>query len=116
MIRTILRVNWLTLTRDRVALGLTFALPLVFFTIFASVFGGLDPGGLRPVAVTLVAGDSGFAAAVAARLEEQPRLEAVRLPPSALGEALGAVRRGRTSAVVVLPASLTPLGGGEGEA
>ncbi|MEM1182383.1 MAG: hypothetical protein AAGM22_28815, partial [Acidobacteriota bacterium] len=60
MVGTVLRVSWLTLARDRVALGLTFVLPIVFFTIFASVFSAMDPDGLRPVQVTLVAG-GGFA-------------------------------------------------------
>ena len=40
MIGTLLRSGWLTLKRDRVALALIFALPIVFFSIFASVFGG----------------------------------------------------------------------------
>ena len=40
MIPTILKLGWLNLRRDRVAQALTFALPIVFFSIFASVFGG----------------------------------------------------------------------------
>ncbi|MEM1452272.1 MAG: ABC transporter permease [Planctomycetota bacterium] len=51
MIRTVLWIGWLNLLRDRVALALTFVLPLVFFTVFASVFGGLDEGGGRSVKV-----------------------------------------------------------------
>lgn len=39
MIGTLLRSGWLTLKRDRVALALIFALPILFFSIFASVFG-----------------------------------------------------------------------------
>lgn len=39
MIGTLLRSGWLTLKRDRVALALIFALPIIFFSIFASVFG-----------------------------------------------------------------------------
>ena len=37
MMRTILTVGWLNLRRDYVALGLTFVLPIVFFSIFAQV-------------------------------------------------------------------------------
>jgi ABC-2 type transport system permease protein len=39
MIGTLLRAGWLNLRRDRVAQALTFLLPIVFFSIFASVFG-----------------------------------------------------------------------------
>jgi ABC-2 type transport system permease protein len=38
--RTLLFVGWTNLTRDRVAQALTFLLPIVFFSIFATVFGG----------------------------------------------------------------------------
>ena len=37
---TLLRIGWMNLKRDRVAQALTFLLPIVFFSIFASVFGG----------------------------------------------------------------------------
>ena len=37
---TLLRIGWINLKRDRVAQALTFLLPIVFFSIFASVFGG----------------------------------------------------------------------------
>lgn len=40
MIGTLLHAGWLNLKRDRVAQALTFLLPIVFFSIFASVFGG----------------------------------------------------------------------------
>jgi ABC-2 type transport system permease protein len=37
---TLIRIAWTNLRRDRVAQALTFLLPIVFFSIFASVFGG----------------------------------------------------------------------------
>ena len=40
MMRTLLRIGWLNLKRDRVAQALTFLLPIIFFSIFATVFGG----------------------------------------------------------------------------
>ena len=40
MIGTLLKAGWLNLRRDRVAQALTFLLPIVFFSIFASVFAG----------------------------------------------------------------------------
>lgn len=42
---TMLRIGWLNLKRDRVALVLTFVLPIVFFSIFAMIFSGMSGGG-----------------------------------------------------------------------
>ncbi|HEX4568700.1 MAG TPA: ABC transporter permease, partial [Vicinamibacterales bacterium] len=42
MIGTLLRISWTNLKRDRVAQAMTFLLPILFFSIFAMVFG--NPG------------------------------------------------------------------------
>ena len=42
---TIVGINWLNLKRDKIALALTFVLPVVFFSIFASIFGRAGGGG-----------------------------------------------------------------------
>ncbi|MEM8934765.1 MAG: hypothetical protein AAGE94_26450, partial [Acidobacteriota bacterium] len=114
MIGTLLRVTWLRLARDRVALALTFVLPLVFFSIFASVFASMDPGSLRPVAVTVVVDEtSSLATAIADRLAAEPRLAVHRLAWGHRDPALDAVRHGRTAVVVSLPADLrVALAGG----
>jgi len=39
MIGTLLRIGWINLRRDRVAQAMTFALPIMFFSIFATIFG-----------------------------------------------------------------------------
>jgi ABC-2 type transport system permease protein len=39
MIGTLLRISWINLRRDRVAQAMTFALPIMFFSIFATIFG-----------------------------------------------------------------------------
>jgi ABC-2 type transport system permease protein len=44
VIRTVLRVSWLSLARDRVAQGLRFVLPIAFFSLFAVVFGSVSRG------------------------------------------------------------------------
>jgi hypothetical protein len=44
MIRTLLRIHWINLRRDRVAQLLTFVVPMAFFTIFALIFGGRAAG------------------------------------------------------------------------
>lgn len=59
MIWTIFRLGWLHLKRDRVALLLTFALPIVFFSIFAAVFSELDTEHLQKLEVALVLEDDG---------------------------------------------------------
>lgn len=70
MIRTVLRICWLSLRRDRVALGLSFVLPIAFFSLFASLFGSTS-GGLPRAQVLVIDEDRSdasrrFVAAVAA--------------------------------------------------
>ncbi len=57
MIGTLLRVGLLSLRRDRVALAMSFLLPIAFFSIFALVFGG-RAGSTPSVDVALVDEDS----------------------------------------------------------
>jgi ABC-2 type transport system permease protein len=45
MIRTLIGIAWLGLLRDRLALVLTFVMPIVFFSIFALIFGSMSFGG-----------------------------------------------------------------------
>ena len=45
MIRTVLRIHWTNLRRDRVAQMLTFIVPMAFFTVFALIFGGRSGNG-----------------------------------------------------------------------
>ena len=39
MIASVVRAGWLNLRRDRAALMLSFIVPIVFFSIFAGIFG-----------------------------------------------------------------------------
>jgi linearmycin/streptolysin S transport system permease protein len=48
MLTTLLRLAWTNLKRDRVAQALTFLLPIVFFSIFASVFGSQGNNSATP--------------------------------------------------------------------
>jgi len=54
MIGHVLRLGWLNLKRDRVALLLTFVLPIIFFSIFAFIFSGISGDGLPKVEVVIV--------------------------------------------------------------
>jgi ABC-2 type transport system permease protein len=44
MIASIVKAGWMNLRRDRAALMLSFIVPIVFFSIFATVFGKRDSG------------------------------------------------------------------------
>lgn len=45
MIWTLMKVNMIMLVRDKVSIGLVFILPIIFFSIFAQVFGAGDKDG-----------------------------------------------------------------------
>lgn len=106
MIATILKVTALDLARDRVALLLTFVLPLLFFSVFAAVFAGVDEAASRPVRVLLaVEGRGPFVQGIAAELAAEPRLRVTEVERAA---AVDAVRRGQAQVAVVLPAGMRP--------
>ena len=52
--RTLLRIGFTNLRRDRVAQALTFVLPIVFFSIFATVFGGQQDASTARISVAVV--------------------------------------------------------------
>lgn len=54
MIRTLLRVAWTNLWRDRPVQLLVFVVPVVFFSIFAVIFGGQGGAATRRVRVLVV--------------------------------------------------------------
>jgi ABC-2 type transport system permease protein len=55
--RTLLRIGWINLKRDRVAQALTFLLPIIFFSIFATVFGGQGDSRTPRIRVAVVDDD-----------------------------------------------------------
>lgn len=82
---TIFRLGWLHLRRDRVALLLTFALPIVFFSIFAAVFGDLDTRHLETLEADLVLEDPGPEGESFAELLEQEPALSLHRPTSRSG-------------------------------
>ncbi|MDQ3068677.1 MAG: ABC transporter permease [Acidobacteriota bacterium] len=54
MIATLVRIGWINLRRDRAAQGLTFLLPILFFSIFASVFGNQGGDATSRIRVAVV--------------------------------------------------------------
>ena len=109
MIWTIFRLGWLHLKRDRVAMLLTFALPIVFFSIFAAVFSDLDTRHLESLEAVLVLEDpSSQAERFATLLEQEPALAIQRLdisPRSAARQAAAdQVRERKVDVGIVVPA------------
>jgi ABC-2 type transport system permease protein len=81
MIGTVLRISWLNLRRDRVALALTFVLPLVFFSVFAHVFSGLDGRGMKRIKLALMVEEpSPITSRLKARLTNSTDIELVAIP------------------------------------
>jgi linearmycin/streptolysin S transport system permease protein len=54
MIPTLLRVSWTNLKRDRVAQAMVFLLPVIFFSIFATVFGNQGRNSTPRIRVAVV--------------------------------------------------------------
>ena len=125
MISTVMRIAWLNLRRDRVAQAMTFLLPIVFFSIFALVFGDQGRANTRPLRVAVVDEDAseasrafvsalGQGGRAAARRDARGRGRRRRAPPRvpldrARAEAL--VRDGDVPVALVLPAG---FGAGSG--
>jgi ABC-2 type transport system permease protein len=114
MIVTLLRVSWTNLKRDRVAQALTFLLPILFFSIFASVFGNQGRDATSRVRIAVVDEDgTELTRRVVAGLQKETALR-VRTTADAEGtgtalDRAGAerlVRNGDVPVAVVLPKGL----------
>jgi linearmycin/streptolysin S transport system permease protein len=112
--RTLLWVGWTNLRRDRVAQALTFLLPIVFFSIFATVFGGQGDASTARIRIAVVDEDH---SEVSARLVEGLRNEkSLRAQTTTDASGSGAiltraaaerlVRSGDVPVAVVIPAGL----------
>lgn len=114
MILTLLRVSWVKLKRDRVAQALVFALPILFFSIFASVFGNQGRDTTSRIRIAVVDEDgSELSARIVKGLQEEKSLrvratvdtEAKGTPlDRATAERL--VRNGDLPVAVILPKGL----------
>jgi ABC-2 type transport system permease protein len=114
MIATLLRVSWTNLKRDRVAQALTFLLPMIFFSIFASVFGNQGRNTTPTIRVAVVDEDgSELSRRIADGLTKEKGLRVrTTVDPEGKGAALdygGAeklVRSGDVPVAVILPKGL----------
>ncbi len=124
--KTLLRIQWLDLKRDRVALLFLIALPIAFFSIFASIFGSMDFGGggggegdeSRPISIIVIDDDrSEISARFVQAMKEEPGLAVTMEKPRdenevvtqvtsdsySREEAAQLVREAEFAAVVVIP-------------
>jgi ABC-type Na+ efflux pump permease subunit len=90
---TLLWVGWTNLRRDRVAQMLTFLLPIVFFSIFATVFGGQGDVSTARIRIAVVDEDR---SEVSARLINGLKNEK-GLRTQTTADAAGAARRPRAA-------------------
>lgn len=117
MIGTVWRVGWLSLVRDRPALVLTFAVPVIFFTVFAALFASMETAGPGPVRVVFVAGSADAAAERwMERLAADPGIRRVAPVPIERDAAVALLAAGEADVVVLLPDDIAerladPLGG-----
>jgi ABC-2 type transport system permease protein len=111
---TMLRLGWLNLKRDRVVQALTFLLPIIFFSIFATVFGNQRNPATRRTRIAVVDEDrSPYSAKIVQALEQEGALRVRTLKDEAqpgvlldraAAEAL--VKGGALPVAVVLPKGL----------
>ena len=106
-LRTLLRVQWLALRRDRTALLLTFVLPVVVFSMFAIVFSGQGGGATSRVRLAVVDADASVASrrlvdalAQDAGLRVQREANGVLLDRA---HATALVREGKVPVALILP-------------
>jgi ABC-2 type transport system permease protein len=114
VILAVVRAAWTMLRRDRAALALTFVVPVVFFSVFALIFGGQRSSGTRRVKLIAVDEDASarskrfldtLAAEKAFDLRRAPRSSdgAAPPPPYDRAAAEAAVRGGEASVALVVP-------------
>ncbi len=113
MLLTLIRLGWLSLKRDRVAQALTFLLPIVFFSIFASVFGGQGDRQTTRIAIAVVDEDgSEFSRRLIDGLRKEEGLRVRSTAATKGGEVLDRaaaerlVRNGDVPVAVVIPKGL----------
>jgi ABC-2 type transport system permease protein len=111
---TLMRIAWTNLTRDRVAQALTFLLPIIFFSIFATVFGNQGNAQTTRIRVAVVDEDQ---SELSGRLIEGLKKESgLRVRTTAADDAAGPaldrsaaerlVRGGDVPVAVVIPRGL----------
>jgi len=111
MILPVIRTGLMNLRRDRAALALSFVLPIVFFSIFAGIFGSQRRQGTPKIrAIVADEDDSQTSRRLVRALEREEALRMVAaaeqeppVPSWNAGNAEAAVRAGKASVAIVVP-------------
>ncbi len=111
MIGSVIRASWMNLRRDRAALVLSFLVPIVFFSIFATVFGNTGARGAVKVKVAWVDEDqSAISKGILSALQAETALKVILLddtvkPPRQLnrGSARARLREGKFPTALIVP-------------
>jgi ABC-2 type transport system permease protein len=112
---TLMRIAWTNLRRDRVAQALTFLLPVIFFSIFASVFGGRGEAPTPRIRVAVVDEDGSelsrrmiqaLSAESGLRVQTTAGDQAAGAAPLTRAAAERLVRNGDVPVAVVIPSGL----------
>ena len=83
-LRTMLWMGWRCMWRDKVALLLTFALPIAFFSIFVGIFGGMVTGGGGTARVKVIVTEKDY---LFSAIEPLPREELTQNEKAIIKEA-----------------------------
>jgi ABC-2 type transport system permease protein len=115
MIQTLVRISWTNLRRDRIVQMLVFVVPIVFFSIFATVFGNQRSGTSR-VSVAVVDEDhSDFSRRIVEALQREKALRVRTTTGPDGGAALDRERAGKLVRDGDLPVAIVlPAGFGAG--
>ncbi len=101
MIANIVRTGWMNLRRDRAALMLSFVVPIVFFSIFAGIFGARRSSTPR-VSVALIDEDhSERSKRLVESLRAETALKVIEKADAQAGEA--AVKKGDVPLALIIP-------------
>jgi len=107
MISSIVKAGWMNLRRDRAAMMLSFIVPIVFFSIFATVFGQRDSGTAKIRLAVADEDHSDRSKELIAGLKSETALTIIEAPKD--GPAFNAasaesyVRAGNVSVALVVP-------------
>lgn len=113
MIGTLLQIGWTNLRRDRVSLAMSFGLPIMFFSIFALIFG--HQGNATPrIHLPVVDEDqTDYSNRLIVALRAEPELQVQTRQgdndtgaPLTRANAEGFIKEGRASVAIVLPKGL----------
>ncbi len=108
MIASVVRAGWLNLRRDRAALMLSFIVPIVFFSIFAGIFGAQKSKTPKTTVAIADLDGSDSSRRLLAALQNESALDVVTTPPKSktpfdAPSAEAYVRAGDSPVALVIP-------------